>query len=157
MNTIATIATIAQPPSPIAPPITVTGSPGADWGLLLAGLAWAGRQIFEMWGKKEDSETQLTRDLINNLLESNRALIASFQAGFNQINTQLQEQNKTIQLDVQRNMTTAAAQYAETRQTLGEIRNDINAIRADVGETKRSTLAAHARLDLLGVSHADSP
>lgn len=101
---------------------------GADWALILAGLAWAGRQVWEMFTKKEDREASLTDSLIQNLLQNNQALLAGNRDGFEKMVDAVRELKDTIHSDVQGTMKAQTAMYASNQQALSEIKSALDAL-----------------------------
>jgi len=153
------IAVIGQTTTqPIPPPNFSTSPEGIAF--LLAGIGVGGKflvdavqKVFDLWNKKEDSESALTRDLVNNLLESQRSLIQLFQGGMERIVAEQQKQTQLMQQDFQQGKTAQAIQYAETRQALTSMAADLASIREDVAASRRETMAFHRRFDSAGVGY----
>lgn len=131
------IATIAQAGQPAPGPSSVPSPPGAatEWAILLAAIAWLGRQAWALFESKEQRESQLTAGLIDDLRKERSELISNAKTGFKDVTQAIAELRTTLhdgQLDIDRDFQELkrdqAGEYAGLMLAIGKLQQSIDAV-----------------------------
>lgn len=127
----STIAQSSQPVSNVpAPPTAAT-----EWTILIAALAWLGRQAWTLFATKEKDEATLTAGLIDDLRKERSDLINNAKSGFRDVTAAISELKKSlndgqceIDRDFQEMKRDQAGEYAGLMITIGKLQQSIDAL-----------------------------
>lgn len=134
---------------PVQEAVPIQSPPSAlvEWSILVAAVAWFGRQVWAYFLKKEDSEASLQKDLITNLQDSQAQLLKdNRQAQLDLIEQiQLKESitkiSAIMQHDLQRHLVTTTTMFGDVLKQQVVIDSKLDAL--------------HKRLDFLSNANSD--